>query len=107
ILEVIMRYPKEVLLAMGARLAENGAFYLYTVFLLVYAAQHVRMDSGIVLGGLILAATLEAAAIPVYGKLSDRIGRRPVYLFGAIMTAITAYPIFWMLDTASPVLVRL
>ena len=107
ILEVITRYPKEVLLAMGARLAENGAFYVYTVFLLVYASQHVGMNSQVVLTGLILAATLELVAIPLYGMLSDRIGRRPVYLFGAIMTACTAYPIFWMLDTASPPLVRI
>ena len=107
ILEVVARYPREVLLAMGARLAENGAFYLYTVFVLVYAAQHVHMNSSIVLSGLILAAAVEVAAIPIYGALSDRIGRRPIYLFGAIMTAVLAYPTFWMLDTGSAVLVRL
>jgi metabolite-proton symporter len=107
ILEVLTRYPKPVLLAMGARLAENGAFYLYSVFVLVYAAQHVHMDSGIVLGALILAATVELAAIPAYGALTDRIGRKPVYLFGGIMTAILAYPIFRMMDSASPWFVRL
>ncbi|HLH29920.1 MAG TPA: MFS transporter, partial [Terriglobia bacterium] len=107
ILEVLTRYPKEVLLAMGARLAENGAFYLYTVFVLVYAAQHVHMDSSIVLGALILAATVELAAIPLYGALTDRIGRRPVYLWGGIMTAVLAYPTFLMFDTGSPWLVRL
>jgi MHS family shikimate/dehydroshikimate transporter-like MFS transporter len=107
ILEVLAKYPREVLLAMGGRLAENGAFYLYTVFVLVYAAQHVHMNSGIVLSGLILAAAVELFAIPIYGALSDRIGRRPVYLFGAIMTAVLAYPTFRMLDTGSPLLVRL
>ena len=107
ILEVLTRYPKPVLLAMGARLAENGAFYLYSVFVLVYGAQHVHMDSGIVLGALILGATIELAAIPAYGALTDRIGRKPVYLFGGVMTAILAYPLFRMLDTGSPSLVRL
>jgi MFS family permease len=95
-----------VLVAMGARLAENGAFYIYTVFVLVYATQHVRMDRGIVLTALIIAAAIELAAIPFYGWLSDRVGRRPIYLFGAISTALTAYPIFWMLDTGSTSLVR-
>jgi MFS family permease len=90
---------------MGGRLAENGAFYLYTVFVLVYASQHVHMSSSIVLSGLILAAALEVIAIPLYGALTDRIGRRPVYLFGSIMTAVCAYPIFRMLDTGSPALV--
>lgn len=107
VIEVFTRYPKEVLLAMGARLAENGAFYLYSVFMLVYAAQHVHMNSSIVLGALILAAAFEIAAIPLYGALTDRIGRRPVYLWGGIMTAILAYPTFRMMDTASPWLVRL
>ena len=102
IFEVVRKYPKEVLLAMGARFAENGAFYVYTVFVLIYAVQHVHMDRNIVLWALIVAATIELAAIPLYGALSDRIGRRPVYMFGAICTALTAYPIFWMLDTGTP-----
>jgi MFS transporter, MHS family, shikimate and dehydroshikimate transport protein len=106
IVEVLRRYPKEVLLAMGARLAENGAFYLYTTFILVYAVQHVRMDRNIVLWALIVVATIELPAIPLYGALSDRIGRRPVYLFGAIATAVTAYPIFWMVDTGTSWLVQ-
>jgi metabolite-proton symporter len=107
ILEVLSKYPKQVLLAMGARLAENGAFYLYTVFVLVYAAQHVHMNSGIVLEGLILGAALELIAIPAYGLLTDFIGRRPVYLFGGIMTAVLAYPTFRMFDSGEPSQVRL
>ena len=69
IVEVLRRYPKEVLLAMGARLAENGAFYLYTTFILVYAVQHVHMDRNIVLWALIVVATIELPAIPLYGAL--------------------------------------
>jgi MHS family shikimate/dehydroshikimate transporter-like MFS transporter len=107
IFEVLQQHPKEVLTAIGARLGENGAFYLYSVFVLVYATQHVHMDRNIVLRGLIAAAALELVAIPVFGALSDRFGRRPVYLFGAACTALTAYPIFRMLDTASPALVWL
>ncbi len=107
IVEVLRRYPKQVLLAMGARFAENGAFYIYSVFALVYATQHVRMDRTIVLNGILLASALELPAIPLFGAISDRVGRRPVYLFGAIATAVLAYPLFWLLDTASPPLVWL
>jgi metabolite-proton symporter len=107
IFEVLRHYPREVLVAMGARLAENGAFYIYTVFILIYATQHVGMDRNIVLTGIMVAAALELGAIPLFGWLSDLVGRRPVYLFGAIMTAVLAYPLFWMMDSASPWLVTL
>ena len=107
IFEVLRHYPREVLVAMGARLAENGAFYIYTVFVLIYGTQHVGMDRNIVLTGIMIAAALELAAIPLFGWLSDLVGRRPVYLFGAILTAVLAYPLFWMMDSASPWLVTL
>jgi metabolite-proton symporter len=107
IVEVLRRYPKQVLLAMGARLAENGAFYIYSVFALVYATQVVHMDRSIVLNGILIASALELPMIPLFGALSDRVGRKPVYLFGAISTAVLAYPLFLLLDTGSPPLVWL
>jgi len=107
ILEVLRAYPKEVLLAMGARFAENGVFYIYSVFVLTYATQQVGMDRQVVLDGILIGAALELLAIPIFGALSDRVGRRPVYLFGAVMTALLAFPLFWLLDTGSPPLVWL
>jgi MFS family permease len=107
IVEVLRAYPKEVLLAMGARFAENGAFYIYSVFVLVYATQQVKMPQQTVLNAMLFAAACELVAIPIYGALSDRFGRRPIYLFGAIMTAVLAYPLFLLLDTGSTPLVVL
>jgi MFS transporter, MHS family, shikimate and dehydroshikimate transport protein len=107
IVEVLRTYPREVLVAMGARFAENGAFYIYSVFVLVYATQQVKMPQQVVLNAILFAAACELVAIPVYGALSDRFGRRPVYLFGAVMTAVLAFPLFWLLDTGSAPLVVL
>lgn len=107
IFEVFRHYPREVLVAMGARFVENGAFYLYTVFVLIYGVEHVHMDRNIVLTGIMIASALELIAIPLFGALSDVIGRKPVYLLGAISTGVLSYPLFWMLDTASPMLVWL
>ena len=101
ILEVLAKYPREVLIAMGARFAENGSFYIYTVFVYVYATQRVHVDRGVVLIGILIASACEMVAIPLFGALSDREGRRPVYLFGAGMTAVFAYPFFVLLDTGS------
>jgi metabolite-proton symporter len=101
IIEVIRRYPKQVLLAMGARFAENGGFYIYSVFVITYATQLVKFDQQTVLYGILIGAALELLAIPFFGALSDRVGRRPVYLFGAIVTAVFAYPLFWLIDSGS------
>jgi MHS family shikimate/dehydroshikimate transporter-like MFS transporter len=109
ILEVLLRYPKQVLLAMGARFAENGAFYIFSVFVLTYATQRANIDRQLVLNGILLGSAVELAAIPFFGALSDRIGRRPVYLFGAVMTAVIAYPLFLALDrgAATPIALAL
>jgi MHS family shikimate/dehydroshikimate transporter-like MFS transporter len=107
IVELLRAHRKEVLLAMGARLAENGAFYIYTVFVLVYGTQKVGIDRQTVLNGILIAAACALVAIPLCGALSDRLGRRPVYLFGACVTALFAYPLFWLLDTGSTPLVWL
>jgi MFS transporter, MHS family, shikimate and dehydroshikimate transport protein len=107
IIEVIRRYPKQVLLAMGARFAENGAFYIFSVFVLTYATQRAMIDRQLVLTGILIGAAVELVAIPFFGALSDRLGRRPVYLFGAVMTAVLAFPLFAALDSGSGVLIAL
>jgi len=108
ILDVIREHPKNVIQAMGARLAENGAFYLYTVFILTYATQpHIGFSSSTVLNAISFAALIEIFAIPAYGWLSDRLGRRPVYLFGALFTGLFAFPFFWLVETSTTSLMTL
>jgi metabolite-proton symporter len=99
ILDAVRHHPKNVVLAMGARLAENGAFYLFTVFVLTYATRRAGFHSSTVLMAVALAAVIELVAIPAYGALSDRVGRRPVYLFGAIVVGLFAFPFFWLIDS--------
>ena len=107
ILEVLRDYPKEVLIAMGARIAENGSFYVYTVFVYVYGTQQANIDRSTILIGILIASACELVSLPLFGALSDRVGRRPVYLFGAIVTAVFAFPFFWMLDSGSTPLIWL
>ena len=108
IFEAVRHHPKNVLLAMGARLAENGAFYLYTVFVLTYATQpKIGFTSSLVLKAISIAAVIDLFAIPVFGALSDAVGRRPVYLFGAIFTGLFAFPFFWLIETSSTGLMAL
>ncbi|HJZ79172.1 MAG TPA: MFS transporter, partial [Pyrinomonadaceae bacterium] len=108
ILDVLRQHPRNVILAMGARIAENGAFYLYTVFILTYALQpRIGFSRSSVLSAIALAAVIEIFIIPTYGWLSDGLGRRPVYLFGAIFTGLFAFPFFWLVETSRTSLMTL
>ncbi|MCO6456584.1 MAG: MHS family MFS transporter [Pirellulaceae bacterium] len=102
--EVLRRYPGNVLLAMGARFAENGCFYIFTVFVLTYATSHLEMSKASVLNGVLVASAVQLFVIPAFGLWSDTVGRRPVYLGGALALALFAFPFFWLVDTGSSLL---
>jgi len=97
---VLKNHPKNILLAMGMRYAENGLYYLITVFPFTYVISALKMHRQALLPGMIMSSTVGLAALPFYGWLSDKIGRRVVYLWGATVCGILAFPLFWMLDKA-------
>jgi metabolite-proton symporter len=102
ILEALRQHPKNVVLVMGARIAENGAFYLFSVFVLTYATlPEIGFSSSTALNSVSIAAFIQIFTIPAFGILSDRLGRRPIYLFGAIFTGAFAFPYFWLIETSS------
>ena len=102
IIDAIREHPLNILLAMGARFAENGFFYIYATFVLAYATQALGMNRQDILNGVLIAAFIESFTIPAFGALSDKLGRRPVYIFGAIFSALMSFPLFMLLDPARP-----
>jgi MFS family permease len=92
---------------MGMRMGENGVFYLLTVFVYVYGEDELGLDKNTMLTGVVIAAALGLITVPLWGSLSDRFGRRPLYLAGAIITTVWAFPFFGLMDTKSPVLIWL
>lgn len=107
LLDAIRTHPWNIVLAMGARLAENGFFYVYSVFALVYVTEQLHLPRSTILNGVLLATGCELIAIPFFGALSDRVGRRPVYMLGATFSALFSFPFFWLLDTQQTELIWL
>ena len=99
ILDVLRTYPKNVLLAMGMRFAENGTFYVLTVFVLTYIVEELKLEETTGLIGVLIAAAIGLFTIPFFGHLSDRVGRRPLYLLGSVFSLLFAFPFFWLLNT--------
>jgi metabolite-proton symporter len=97
--EVITKYPREVLTAMGARMAENVSYYIFTIVIATYAKEHLKLDKSFALNAVLIGAAIHFCAIPLWGALSDRIGRKPVYLFGAIGVGIWAFVFVALVDT--------
>jgi metabolite-proton symporter len=99
IMEVLRRYPKQVLLAIGARVGVDVAFYTFVLFITTYVATYLKLPRNYALNAVLIAAAVQVALIPFFGSLSDRFARRPVYLAGAIGAAVWVFVFFALLDT--------
>ena len=91
ILEVVKTYPKEVFIAMGMRMAENISYYIFTIVVLTYATDFADVGTDLILRMLLIGAAFQFLLIPALGALSDRVGRRPLYLAGAVGVAVWSY----------------
>jgi metabolite-proton symporter len=107
IVEVFRRYPREVFTAMGARFAENVSYYIFTIVVTTYATQRLGLSSSFVLGAVLIGAAVHLVTIPIWGALSDRFGRRPLYLIGAAGVGVWAFAFIALLDTRSFPLIAL
>lgn len=106
--EVVRRYPRSVLTAMGLRFGENILYYMVVTFSITYL-NHIGVGTARILSLLVLAHVLHALVIPIAGAAADRIGRRPVYIVGAalaILWPLAAFPLFDTRETA-PILLAI
>lgn len=105
IIEVIKRQPKEIILSALIRMGQQAPFYIFTAFVFAYATGTLKQSRDMVLLAVLVASVVSFFTIPLFGHLSDRIGRRRTYLIGAVATGAFGFIYFGMLDTAVPVLV--
>ncbi|MCF3129177.1 MFS transporter [Streptomyces olivochromogenes] len=101
LVSVLRHHWRDVLVAMGARMAENISYYVITAFILVYATTSAGVSKQTALNAVLIGSAVHFAVIPAWGALSDRVGRRPVYLLGAAGIGLWMFPFFSLVDTGS------
>jgi MFS family permease len=98
LLEVIKNYPREVFIAMGMRMAENISYYIFTVVVITYITTYAGEDKGPILQALLIGSVVHFVWIPIVGAVSDRVGRKPLYIAGAIGVAVWSFVFFDLVD---------
>ena len=107
ILQVAKRHPKEILLTAFCRMGEQAPFYIFTAYIFVYGTATLHVGRNFLLLALMSASLLSFVSIPLFGHLSDRLGRKRMYMLGAAATGLFGFVYFALLDTRVPLLVFL
>ena len=100
-LAVIKQYPKEILLSALARMGEQAPFYIFTAFIFSYGTDALHVSRNFLLTAVLSASVLSFVSIPLFGHISDRIGRKNMYMIGAAVTVVFGFIYFAMLNTGS------
>ena len=108
-MELLRRHPKQVVLGMGCRYIEGVAFNIYGVFVITYLVTTLKVPRTTALLAVTLASIVMLFFIPIFGRLSDQIGRRKVFGTAALLTGLLGFPAFWLMSTSggNPALIAL
>jgi metabolite-proton symporter len=102
ILEVLKQQPREIILSALLRMAEQAPFYIFTAFVFAYGTGTLHMSRDLILSAVLVASCVSFITIPLSGHISDKIGRRKMYLIGAAVTGLFGFLYFGMLDSLYP-----
>lgn len=107
IVEIFKKHPKEVLITSGAKFVETGPFYIFTTFIVGYGVSSLDVSFEFMMLSIMAVSVLTTIMIPIMGSLSDKVGRKKMFLIGAVVMLIYAFPYFIIVNTHEPVLVIL
>ncbi|MGI5146903.1 MFS transporter [Plantactinospora sp. CA-294935] len=107
ILDTLKMYPRNFLVGIGAHICDTAIVYIFATFSVAYLTNELDQPRWVALTGVILMGLVVIAVQPVYGALSDRIGRKPLNVFSVVFTAAFAFPYFWLLNSEVTVLIWL
>ncbi|MFC5360439.1 MFS transporter [Peribacillus frigoritolerans] len=104
IVETLKNYWREVLIAVGAKVVETAPFYIFSTFVVSYATANLGFSRTATLTAVMIATIITTILIPIMGNLSDKIGRKKLFIGGTIGMALFAFPYFWLLEQKSVLL---
>jgi len=102
IIEVFRKQPREIILSALLRMGQQAPFYIFTAFIFAYAVGTLHMSRNLILSAVLVASCVSFISIPLFGHMSDRVGRRKTYVIGAVATGLFGFLYFGMVDTAIP-----
>jgi MHS family shikimate/dehydroshikimate transporter-like MFS transporter len=105
VVEAITKNTRSFLVSAGLKVSENAWVYILTVFIVLYATTYLKLPRQMILDAFLYAAVVEFITIPIFGYLSDKIGRRPLYFFGSLFTVAFVFPLFWLIDSKSAAII--
>jgi metabolite-proton symporter len=101
IVDTLRYYWKEVLITIGAKVVETAPFYIFSTFIVSYATSTLGFSRSAVLGSVMVSTVITTILIPIMGSLSDRVGRKKMYIVGTVAMMAFAFPYFWMIHQGS------
>ena len=101
IFDTLKYHWREVLIAIGAKVVETAPFYIFSTFVVSYATTNLEFTRTSTLTAVMIATVVTTILIPVMGNLSDKVGRKKLYVTGTVAMALFAFPYFWMLQQGS------
>lgn len=107
LIEILTEHPRTFLTAVGLKVSEIGYVSIVTVFSISYVTVQLGLPRSIILNGLLIAAFIELFTLPLFGWMADRYGRRIMFVLACLFSIGFAFPMFWLFDTANPVVIAL
>ncbi|PYF06000.1 MFS transporter [Ureibacillus chungkukjangi] len=98
IVDIFKYHWKEVLIAIGGKVVETAPFYIFATFIVSYGTNNLGFSSTQVLVAVMIGTIVTTILMPVMGSLSDRVGRKKVYIYGTVAMMAYAFPYFWLLE---------